>query len=155
MRADELAVIVPHKEQISYARLGDLADQVRDRLRHVGVSRGDRVGLYLSKSAAAVASIFGVLKTGAAYVPIDPDAPPDRVQSRRGRTECAEYGAISRDGGWRGRRDRAALERELEGRDARPGRGSGPDDELARCANRVAPRRAAERAPSCSATRDR
>src|SRR5207244_4492968 len=40
-----------------------------------GVRRGDRVGLYLEKSIDAIASIFGVLRAGAAYVPVDPAAP--------------------------------------------------------------------------------
>jgi amino acid adenylation domain-containing protein len=63
---------------ITYADLGVLSDRLRDRLIALGVKRGDRVGVYLRKSIDAVASIFGVLKTGAAYVPVDPSAPPVR-----------------------------------------------------------------------------
>jgi amino acid adenylation domain-containing protein len=44
----------------------------------LGVRRGDRVGIYLQKSIDAVASIFGILKAGAAYVPVDPSAPVSR-----------------------------------------------------------------------------
>jgi acyl-CoA synthetase (AMP-forming)/AMP-acid ligase II len=51
---------------------------VRDRLVLLGVKPGDRVGLYMVKSADAIASIFGILKAGAAYVPVDPTAPPAR-----------------------------------------------------------------------------
>ncbi len=39
---------------------------------------GDRVGVYLRKSIDTVASLYGVLKAGAAYVPVDPGAPPAR-----------------------------------------------------------------------------
>jgi amino acid adenylation domain-containing protein len=63
---------------IDYATLGRLSDQLRDRLAAMQIRRGDRVGLYLRKSADAVASIFGVLKAGAAYVPVDPTAPASR-----------------------------------------------------------------------------
>jgi amino acid adenylation domain-containing protein len=63
---------------ISYRALVDLSDQVRDRLSHLGVEPGDRVGVYLRKSIDAVAAIFGILKAGAAYVPVDPGAPLTR-----------------------------------------------------------------------------
>ncbi len=62
----------------------DELDASANRFAHVlrdecGVARGDRVGLYLDKSAHAVAAIYGVLKAGAAYVPLDPGAPEARV----------------------------------------------------------------------------
>ena len=63
---------------ITYTELGILSDRLRDRLVALGVKPGDRVGIYLRKSIDTVASIFGVLKTGAAYVPVDPSAPPVR-----------------------------------------------------------------------------
>ena len=63
---------------VSYARLAELSDRLRDRLVQWGVKRHDRVGVYLPKSIDAVASIFGILKCGAAYVPVDPHAPPGR-----------------------------------------------------------------------------
>jgi amino acid adenylation domain-containing protein len=63
---------------ISYADLKRASDRLRDRLIHLGVKRDDRVGVYLRKSIDAVASIFGILKTGAAYVPVDPHAPVPR-----------------------------------------------------------------------------
>lgn len=64
--------------QVDYAQLGDLSDRMRDRLAAMNVGRGDRVGTYLRKSADGVGAIFGILKTGAAYVPVDPTAPASR-----------------------------------------------------------------------------
>jgi amino acid adenylation domain-containing protein len=63
---------------ISYQELNRLSDRLRDRLYHAGVRPGDRVGVYMQKSIDAVASIFGILKCGAAYVPVDPSAPAGR-----------------------------------------------------------------------------
>jgi amino acid adenylation domain-containing protein len=63
---------------ISYYELSRLSDRVRDRLANVGVKPGDRVGICLKKSADAVASFFGIMKAGAAYVPVDPTAPASR-----------------------------------------------------------------------------
>ncbi len=55
-----------------------MSDRVRDRLHARGVRPGDRVGLYMRKSIDAVATLYGVLKAGAAYVPVDPAAPVAR-----------------------------------------------------------------------------
>ena len=65
-------------ERITYGDLDALSDRLRDRLIHWGVKRGDRVGIDLTKSADAVAAIYGILKAGAAYVPVDPNAPASR-----------------------------------------------------------------------------
>lgn len=64
--------------RMSYAELGRLSDRLRDRLAALGVGRGHRVGLYLRKSCDTVACIVGILKAGAAYVPVDPTAPASR-----------------------------------------------------------------------------
>src|SRR5437660_9143205 len=66
-------------ESICYGELARLSDLLRDRLRRMQVGPGDRVGLCLRKSADAVASLFGIMKTGAAYVPVDPTAPASRT----------------------------------------------------------------------------
>src|SRR6267143_3696853 len=63
---------------IRYGELAHLSDRVRNRLGQMGVKSGDRVGICLRKSADAVASLFGIMKAGAAYVPVDPIAPASR-----------------------------------------------------------------------------
>lgn len=74
-RPDHIAVEDSEGRQVTFRELEDLSDRLRDRLQHAGVRRGDRVGMYLPKSIDAVATIFGVLKCGAAYVPVDTAAP--------------------------------------------------------------------------------
>ncbi len=73
-----IAVIEPGQGSITYGELNALASQLRDRLHHLGVRRGDRVGIYLHKSIDSLAAVLGILKTGAAYVPVDPGAPASR-----------------------------------------------------------------------------
>lgn len=75
---DHTAVVEPGNRTITYRELSVLSDRVRDRLRASGVAPGDRVGIYLRKSIDAVATIYGILKAGAAYVPVDPGAPHAR-----------------------------------------------------------------------------
>src|SRR2546430_14033635 len=77
-RPDAVALVEPGQGQIGYGELDALSDRLRDRLITIGVRPGDRVGIYLRKSIDAVASIYGILKAGAAYVPVDPTAPPAR-----------------------------------------------------------------------------
>jgi len=77
-RPDHLAVEDGESRRITFRELAELSGRLRDRLHHAGVGRGDRVGMYLPKSIDAVATIFGVLECGAAYVPVDPAAPVAR-----------------------------------------------------------------------------
>jgi L-proline---[L-prolyl-carrier protein] ligase len=72
------AVVEPGAGSIAYRELDALSDRVRDRLHASGVRAGDRVGIYVRKSIDTVAAIYGILKLGAAYVPVDPSAPPPR-----------------------------------------------------------------------------
>jgi L-proline---[L-prolyl-carrier protein] ligase len=72
------AVVEPGHGEITYRDLAVLSDRLRDRLHFLGIRGGDRVGIYMRKSIDAVAAIYGILKAGAAYVPVDPGAPPAR-----------------------------------------------------------------------------
>jgi amino acid adenylation domain-containing protein len=76
---DRVAVDDPGQGTITYAELDRLSGRVRDRLRHLGVTPGDRVGVVLRKSVDSVACIFGAMRAGAAYVPVDAEAPAARA----------------------------------------------------------------------------
>lgn len=64
---------------LTYEQLDRLTNQVARTLISLGVKRGDRVGLYVHKSHASVIGVFGIMKAGAAYVPLDPNAPAKRL----------------------------------------------------------------------------
>jgi L-proline---[L-prolyl-carrier protein] ligase len=66
-------------QALSYAELEKLSNQLAHALIEIGVIPGDRIGLYLHKSPFAIASVFGIMKTGACYVPVDPNAPGPRL----------------------------------------------------------------------------
>ena len=64
---------------VTYAELDRRANRLAHALIADGVRPGDRVGLLLDRTDAIVVAILAVLKTGAAYVPVDPAAPDDRA----------------------------------------------------------------------------
>ena len=64
---------------LSYRELDELSNKVARALLRLGVAPGDRVGILAPKSAAAVIGIYGALKAGACYVPLDPKAPAGRL----------------------------------------------------------------------------
>jgi amino acid adenylation domain-containing protein len=63
---------------VTYGEFNANADRVKDALVRIGVKNGDRVGIYVPKSIASITAVFGILKSGGAYVPVDPGAPPKR-----------------------------------------------------------------------------
>jgi amino acid adenylation domain-containing protein len=76
--AQRIAVEDERGRCLSYADLDRAVDRLATRLARWGVGRGDRVGLFLPKSIESVVAIHAVLRAGAAYVPVDPTAPPSR-----------------------------------------------------------------------------
>lgn len=75
---DRVAVEDERDRRLTFAELRRAADRLATRLARWNVGRGDRVGLFTPKSIEAVAAIQGVLRSGAAYVPVDPLAPVAR-----------------------------------------------------------------------------
>ena len=71
--------VVDGDREMTYRQLERAANRIAHQLARLNVRRGDRVGLYIEKSAESLACIYGVLKAGAAYVPMAPDAPAARL----------------------------------------------------------------------------
>ncbi|HEY4573510.1 MAG TPA: condensation domain-containing protein, partial [Thermoanaerobaculia bacterium] len=66
---------------LTYRELEDRASRLAHRLLRLGVRPGDRVGLCVERSVSMLCSILGVLKAGAAYVPLDPAYPQARLEA--------------------------------------------------------------------------
>ncbi len=79
LRPDHPAVEDERGATLTYGNLYRGADRLATRLARWGTGRGDRVGLWLPKSAEAVTAIHGILRAGAAYVPADPAGPAPRA----------------------------------------------------------------------------
>ncbi|WP_370151662.1 amino acid adenylation domain-containing protein [Streptacidiphilus sp. EB129] len=65
--------------EMSFAELDARSEAVAARLRELGQGRGAVVGVLAERSAAAVTALWGVLKAGAAYLPLDPEHPDARL----------------------------------------------------------------------------
>ena len=75
---DQEAVVFKD-DKMSYADLERESNNLAFGLAENGVIRGDRVGIYMNRCPASVVGVFGILKVGATYVPIDPLCPPGRL----------------------------------------------------------------------------
>jgi len=74
-----IAVSLPGGRALTYAELDRESAGVAEELVARGVTRGARVGILAPKSVEAVAGVWGALRAGTAYVPIDRMAPPARA----------------------------------------------------------------------------
>ncbi|MBA6304371.1 non-ribosomal peptide synthase/polyketide synthase [Colwellia sp. MB02u-14] len=75
------AIAVRNKElTLTYGELNARANQVANYLIAEGIGENARVGLLLRRSELFLVGILGVLKTGAAYVPVDPEFPQVRIE---------------------------------------------------------------------------
>ncbi|WP_437713070.1 amino acid adenylation domain-containing protein [Sorangium sp. So ce448] len=79
-RPDALAVVC-EETALTYGELDRKANQLARRLRALGVGPEDRVVLCIERSAEMVLALLGALKAGAAYVPVDPKFPRDRLRA--------------------------------------------------------------------------
>ncbi|HLZ29818.1 MAG TPA: amino acid adenylation domain-containing protein [Chloroflexota bacterium] len=66
-------------ESLTYGQLEAQSNRLARALIEVGVRPGDRVGMHLNKSPGSIVCVFGILKTGACYVPIDIGSPAARL----------------------------------------------------------------------------
>src|SRR6476661_1561210 len=71
--------VVDGSDSISYRALEEASARLAGELAARGVGPGDRVGLYDDKSLHAIVAVWGVLRAGAAYVPLDVASPVKRV----------------------------------------------------------------------------
>lgn len=78
-RQPEAAAVACRTSTLTYAELAAAARGLASELVRRGVRRGDLVGLRVSRSADVPVAVLGVMLAGAAYVPLDPELPPERL----------------------------------------------------------------------------
>ncbi|MET9297463.1 amino acid adenylation domain-containing protein [Streptomyces sp. NPDC003077] len=77
----DATALVMGEDRWSYARLAQTSDRVAHALLGRGAAPGDRVGIAMDRSPEAIATLLGVLKAGAAAVPLDTAYPRERIRS--------------------------------------------------------------------------
>ncbi|WP_156747935.1 condensation domain-containing protein, partial [Mycobacterium sp. 1465703.0] len=80
VRTPEAVALTCQGVSMTYRELDEAANRLAHVLADAGVGPGECVALLFSRSAEAVVAILAVLKTGAAYLPIDPAHPPARIE---------------------------------------------------------------------------
>src|SRR5882724_5506253 len=78
-RTPEATAVVFEDESLSYRELNQRANRLAHHLRSLGVQPDERVALCVPRSIEMVVGLLAVLKAGAAYVPLDPAYPRERL----------------------------------------------------------------------------
>ncbi|SFR56150.1 amino acid adenylation domain-containing protein [Anaeromicropila populeti] len=90
---DHIAVICEN-EQLTYKDLDQKSNQVANYLREQGIAQKNYVGIIATRRIETIVNIMGVLKAGAAYIPIEPSQPLERrnyILEDAGSQVCLDY----------------------------------------------------------------
>jgi amino acid adenylation domain-containing protein len=79
-RTPDAVAVVFEAERVTYAELDRRAERIAAELAGRGVGPETRVALWMERSSALVAAILGILKSGGAYIPLDPSYPAERLE---------------------------------------------------------------------------
>ena len=71
--------VVYQNKSLTYSELNNLTNQIANYLISKGVKKDDLIGICLDRSIEMISGILGILKAGAAYLPIDPEYPAERI----------------------------------------------------------------------------
>src|SRR5262249_49933832 len=80
-QAPEAVALSFGERSLTYAELDSWANRVAQQLRQRGVQRGTLVALCFERSREMVAALLATLKAGAAFVPLDPASPAQRLRA--------------------------------------------------------------------------
>ncbi len=78
-RTPDAVAVTSDRGSLTYRRLDEAANQVAHRLRRLGVGPEVVAGVLMQRSLEMVVALYGVLKAGGAYLPLDPELPPERL----------------------------------------------------------------------------
>ncbi|OCG20190.1 non-ribosomal peptide synthetase [Gilliamella sp. App2-1] len=74
----DITALITAQQTLTYRQLSNAANEVAHALQAQGIKRGDRVVVVMKKGWQQIAAVHGILRLGAAYVPIDPSLPVQR-----------------------------------------------------------------------------
>ncbi len=95
---------------LSYRELNQRANQLAHHLRALGIQPEERVGICVERSFELIIGLLGILKAGAAYVPLDPTYPTERLQFMLADSRVAVVLTYGEIGDWRLESDAANLQ---------------------------------------------
>ncbi|HEX8872059.1 MAG TPA: amino acid adenylation domain-containing protein, partial [Candidatus Acidoferrum sp.] len=79
-KTPEAIACVFAEQQISYSELNQKANQLAHYLQKRGARPGERIGIFVERSLEMMIGLLGIQKSGAAYVPLDPSYPAERLR---------------------------------------------------------------------------
>src|SRR5262249_32288723 len=79
-RTPNAHAVVFEAEALTYREVNERANRIARLMRQAGIGKGDFVAILEERSPAFLIDMLAIFKAGAAYVPIDPNYPNDRVQ---------------------------------------------------------------------------
>ncbi|HMI88045.1 MAG TPA: amino acid adenylation domain-containing protein, partial [Polyangiaceae bacterium] len=87
-RSRDAVAVIAEEETLTYAELDARANHLAHELCARGVEPGSAVGICMYRSIEMVVALLAILKAGAAYVPLDPSHPPERIASMMAAAQC-------------------------------------------------------------------
>lgn len=79
-RSPQACALEYEGQQLSYAELDLRAEKLAGYLKQAGIQMESRVAVFMERSLEMVIALVGILKAGAAYVPVDPEYPNERIR---------------------------------------------------------------------------
>lgn len=80
LKNPDKTALVFEERSLTFKNVNEAANKLAKHLLTYNIKTGDIIGLALDRSPEMVISLLAILKTGAAYVPLDPEYPKDRVE---------------------------------------------------------------------------
>ena len=78
-KTPDAVALIASDANFTYREFDEAANRIANALLSCGVKQGSRIALLLPRTSRALLAMFGVLKAGCAYIPCDPDYPPERI----------------------------------------------------------------------------
>ena len=88
-RTPNTIALILENQQLTYQELNQQANQLAHYLKSLGVKPEDKIGIAIDRTFDLIIGLLGILKTGAAYVPLDPNYPSERLAFTIQDAECS------------------------------------------------------------------